>query len=81
MILRVNRIIRELQLSQSAEQERIFAHISDRKFYRGFIEMRHALGFSKDLQFVVHMLRCARLLWARLISAVRCSGWDTHHLR
>ena len=81
IILRVKRIIRELQLSQSAEQERIFAHISDRKFYRVFIEMRHALGFSEDLQFVVHMLRCTRLLGARLISAVRCSGWDTHHLR
>ena len=64
---RVKSILRQLHLSRSATQTTIFGHMSDRKFYRVFIEMRNAIGVGDDRQFVVHMLRhtcCTRLLGA-----------------
>ena len=64
---RVKRILRKLHLSHSAAQRTIFGHLSERRFYRVFIEMRNAIGVGDDRQFVVHMLRhtcCTRLLGA-----------------
>lgn len=64
---RVKSILRKLHLSHSAAQRTIFGHLSERRFYRVFIEMRNAIGVGDDRQFVVHMLRhtcCTRLLGA-----------------
>ena len=64
---RVKSILRKLHLSHSANQPTIFGHLSERRFYRVFIEMRNAIGVGDDRQFVVHMLRhtcCTRLLGA-----------------
>ena len=64
---RVKSILRKLHLSHSSKQSKIFGHLSERRFYRVFIEMRNAIGVGDDRQFVVHMLRhtcCTRLLGA-----------------
>ena len=64
---RVKSILRKLHLSHSSKQSNIFGHLSERRFYRVFIEMRNAIGVGDDRQFVVHMLRhtcCTRLLGA-----------------
>ena len=64
---RVKSILRKLHLSHSSKQSNIFEHLSERRFYRVFIEMRNAIGVGDDRQFVVHMLRhtcCTRLLGA-----------------
>tara|TARA_B100001173_G_scaffold263739_1_gene238108 strand:- start:126 stop:281 length:156 start_codon:yes stop_codon:yes gene_type:complete len=35
----------------------VWGHISERKFYRNWIEMKSATGLKDDDKFVIHMLR------------------------
>lgn len=67
MTSRVRAIITRLYSVRRSDTQKVFEHISERNFYRTWIEMRDALHLSDDKQFVIHMLRhtcCTRLLGA-----------------
>ena len=66
----VHKILANLHFRRPNDQrdtDKVFAHISERKFYRNWLEMRAAIGLEDDEQFVIHMLRhtcCTRLVSA-----------------
>lgn len=67
MTRRVRNILTKLYTSRRMTQRGVFSHISERKFYKAWHEMRRYLGLENDSQFVIHMLRhtcCTRLLGA-----------------
>lgn len=67
MTRRVRSIVTKLYTSRRMTQRGVFTHISERKFYIAWREMRRYLGLENDRQFVIHMLRhtcCTRLLGA-----------------
>ena len=59
----------------------VFGHVSKRGFERKWLEVRDALGFGDDKQFVIHMLRhtcCTRLLSAG-VDIRTVMQWMGHH--
>ena len=63
MTKRVRSILAGLKLRSISPSDRVFAHMSERRFYRDWLEMREELGFDDDL--VIHTCRhtcCTRLL-------------------
>lgn len=68
MTKRVAGILTELHRKHfKTSSQPIFQHLSERRFYRVWDEMREAIGHGDDRQFVIHMLRhtcCTRLLGA-----------------
>lgn len=67
MTARVKRILLPRYAARTADKDRIFSDVAERRFYRDWIEMRDTIGLGDDHQFVIHMLRhtcCTRLLGA-----------------
>jgi len=65
MTKRVRSILAALKLRSADTSDKVFAHMSERRFYRDWLEMREELGFTADL--VIHTCRhtcCTRLLGA-----------------
>lgn len=80
MTKRVKVILADLYISKRLSQPRVFDHISERKFYRVFDEMRDYIGCGDEKQFVIHMLRhtCATRLVGAGVDLRSVMQWMGH---
>lgn len=80
MTKRVKTILADLYISKRLLQPKVFGHISERKFYRVFDEMKNYIGCGDDRQFVIHMLRhtCATRLMGAGVDIRSVMSWMGH---
>lgn len=80
MTARVREVLERLSRTTNEHDAHVFRHISERKFYRVWIDMREAIGLGDDEQFVIHTLRhtCATRLLGAGVDIRTAMAWLGH---
>lgn len=80
MTARVRELLERLSRTTNEHDAYVFSHISERKFYRVWIDMREAIGLGDDEQFVIHTLRhtCATRLLGAGVDIRTAMAWLGH---
>ena len=80
MTNRVRGVLERLSRYTNEYDAVVFRHVSERKFYRAWLEMREAIGLGEDKQFVIHTLRhtCATRLLGSGVDIRTVMQWMGH---